>query len=110
MAFSLPHMLDQGTVGLQFSYNLKRFSKYLCIQISYFVRNDSWTRRIECVKLIFNLDRKKRKAKRKKDSFDLANGVPQTIQFTCDKLSPLLSRSVPYNKFEYINIEKIALK
>ena len=67
-------------------------------------------KRIECVKLIFNLDRKKRKAKRKKDSFDLANGVPQTIQFTCDKLSPLLSRSVPYNKFEYINIEKIALK
>ena len=23
---SLPHMLDQRTVGLQFSYNLKRFS------------------------------------------------------------------------------------
>ena len=36
-------------------------------------------KRIECVKLIFNLDRKKRKAKRKKDSFDLATGVPQMI-------------------------------
>ena len=23
---SLPHMIDQRTVGLQFSYNLKRFS------------------------------------------------------------------------------------
>ena len=50
-------------------------------------------KRIECVKLILNLDRKKRKAKRKKYSFDLATGVPQMIQFTCDKLSPLLSRS-----------------
>ena len=49
------------------------------------------------------------KKKKKKDLFDLATGVPQMIQFTCDKLSPLLSRSVPYNKFEYINIEKIAL-
>ena len=30
------------------------------------------------------------------------------IQFTYDKLSPLLSSSVQYNKFEYINITKIA--
>ena len=63
--------------------------------------------RIECVKLIFKPGPKKRK--KKKDSFDLATSVTQMIQFTCDKLSPLLSRSVPYNKFEYINIEKIAL-
>ena len=61
-------------------------------------------KRIECVKLIFKpVDRKKRIAKRKKDSFDLAIGVPQMIQFTYDKLRPLLSRSVQYNKFEYIN-------
>ena len=49
------------------------------------------------------------KKEKKKDSFDLATGVQQMIQFTCDKLSPLLSRSVPYNKFEYMNIEKTAL-
>ena len=39
-----------------------------------------------------------------------STGVPQMIQFTYDKLSPLLNRSVPCNKFEYINIVKIALK
>ena len=43
------------------------------------------------------------------DSFDLAIGVPQMIQFTYDTLSPLLSRSVQYKKFEYINIKKVAL-
>ena len=45
---SLPHMIDQRTVGLQFSYNLKRFSQYLFIQICYLVRNDSWTQLIIC--------------------------------------------------------------
>ena len=30
------------------------------------------------------------------------------IQYTYDKLSPLLSRSVQYNKFEYTKLTKIA--
>ena len=57
--------------------------------------------------LILNLDKKKER-KEKKIRLIFSTGVPQMIQFTYDKLRPLLSCSVQYNKFEYINITKIA--
>ena len=46
-------------------------------------------KRIECVKLIFNLDRKKEKKREKKVRLIFSSGVPQMIQFTYDKLSTL---------------------
>ena len=45
---SLPHMLDQRTVGLQFSYNLKPSDFRNIYVFKFVIRNDSWTRRVIC--------------------------------------------------------------